>query len=219
MKMGFTGFVYDTTLPAVTASRQFVRENGDMIAHHIEGVPWAASLQGEPFPKELVTSWSDKKLSTPRGGKVYLAISPGRGSLKVSEKAAALPAKLEGKPYAHPLVKAAYLDYCRRSIKFFEPDYLAIGIEVNEIHSSGKKNWEAYVDLHQHVYRELKKDHPELPIFASFTLHNLYKEKGAILSEFKELMAFNDFVAVSYYPFFMGRPERPRLDDGAVHRV
>src|SRR5262245_48252545 len=43
-RMGFTGFVYDTTLKAVTESRKFVRENGDIIAHHIEGVPWAEAL-------------------------------------------------------------------------------------------------------------------------------------------------------------------------------
>ena len=40
-RMGFTGFVYDITPEASTASRKFVRENGDILAHHIEGVPWA----------------------------------------------------------------------------------------------------------------------------------------------------------------------------------
>ena len=49
--MGFTGFVYDTTLEAVTASRKFVRENGDILAHHLEGVPWAEALNGRPFPR------------------------------------------------------------------------------------------------------------------------------------------------------------------------
>ena len=41
------------------------------------------------------------------------------------------------------------------------PDYLAIGIEVNEIFQVGPDKWRAYAALHRHVYEELKKDHPE----------------------------------------------------------
>jgi len=59
----------------------------------------------------------------------------------------------------------------------------------------------ARVELHQHVYRELKKEHPNLPIFASYTLHNLIKHKGEMLKASQELMAFNDYAAISFYPF------------------
>ena len=52
-RMGFTGFVHDITPEAVAASRKFVRENGDILAHHIEGVPWAEALSGKPFPKAV----------------------------------------------------------------------------------------------------------------------------------------------------------------------
>ena len=62
----------------------------------------------------------------------------------------------------------AYLNYCRRAVEFFKPDYLSIGIEVNEIHrDGGPKKWDAYVALHQHIYDELKKDHKDMPIFAA----------------------------------------------------
>ena len=63
--------------------------------------------------------------------------------------------------------------------------------------------WRAYVALHQHVYEELKKDRPELPIFASWTLHNMFKKRGEMLDDWKKLMPYNDLVAVSYYPFFV----------------
>ena len=136
-RMGFTGFVYDITLEAVTGSRKFVRENGDILAHHIEGVPWTEALNGQPFPKALLDEWEGKKSATPPKGKVYLAISPGRGDLKVADKGGPLPRELAGKAYDDPLVMKAYLNYCRRAIEFFKPDYLAIGIEVNEIHDAG----------------------------------------------------------------------------------
>ena len=202
--MGFTAFPHDITAEAVNQTRQFVRTNADLIAHHIEGVPWAEALREEPFPRELVSDRETKRSMTPPGAKVYLAISPGRGELKLAEKGASpLPPELRGKTYDDPLVKKAYLNYCRRSIEFFQPDYLAIGIEVNEIFSAGKDKWQAYVELHRHVYGELKKEHPNLPIFASYTLHNLIKARGEMLKVCQELMPFNDFVAISFYPFFV----------------
>lgn len=205
-RMGFTGFVPDITLPAVTGARAFVRDNGDIIAHHIEGVPWAEALGGLPFSTELTQEWEGKKAATPPGGKVYLAVSPGRGELKVAEKGLPLPAELKGKTYDDPLVKRAFLNYCRRVFDFFKPDYMCIGIEVNEIHSAGAAPWRAYFDLHRHVYRELKKEHEDLPVFASFTLHNMFKEqREEMLSAFQRLMPYNDLVAVSYYPFILGK--------------
>jgi len=205
-RMGFTAFLHDITAQAVEETRQFVRTNADLIAHHIEGVPWSEALQDEPFPKELMEDRETKRSMKPPGAKVYLAISPGRGELKLAEKGTTpLPAELVGKTYGDALVKKAYLNYCRRSIEFFKPDYLCIGIEVNEILSAGKEKWEAYAELHRHVYRELKKEHPDLPIFASYTLHDLIKHKGEQLKASQELMAFNDVVAISFYPFFIGQ--------------
>jgi hypothetical protein len=207
-RMGFTGFVHDTTLEAVTASRKFVRENGDILAHHIEGVPWAEALADQPLPPAILEEWEGKKSATPPDGKVYLAISPGRGELKLAEKAGPLPPELAGKAYDDPLVMRAYLNYCRRAIEFFRPDYLAIGIEVNEIHDQGPRAWQAYAALHECVYDELKKDQADLPIFASWTLHNMFKKRGPMLAAFKDLMPHNDLVAVSYYPFFVDDANR-----------
>lgn len=207
-RMGFTGFVYDITLEAVTQSRKFCHENGDLIAQHIEGVPWAEALSGQPFRKAILEEWEGKKSATPPKGKVYLAISPGRGDLKLADKGGPLPKELTGKAYDDPLVLKAYLNYCRRAIEYFRPDYLTIGIEVNEIHDAGPKAWNAYIALHKHVYTELKKEHPELPIFASWTLHNMFKKRGSMLESWKELMPWNDMIAVSYYPFFMSDGDR-----------
>ena len=148
----------------------------------------------------------------PPGAKVYLAVSPGRGDLKLPDRGATpLPSELKGKSYDDPLVQRAFLTYCRRCIDFFKPDYLAIGIETNEIFNSGAKKWRAYVELHRYVYGELKKEHPGLPIFASFTLHNMIKDRGPMLAAWRELMPFNDFVAVSYYPFLAGEPAEKAL--------
>jgi hypothetical protein len=211
-RMGFTAFPHDFTPQAVEETRTFVRANADLIAHHIEGVPWTEALRAGPFSKELLGEYDSKRSMRPPGAKVYLAISPGRGDLKLPDKGAApLPPELKGKPYDDPLVKKAYLAYCRRSIEFFTPDYLAIGIETNEILSAGLDKWRAYVELHRYVYRELKREYPNLPIFASFTLHNMAKDQGRMFDAWAELMPENDLVAVSYYPFLLGWPPEKAL--------
>ena len=212
-RMGFTAFPHDITEQAFLETREFVRRNADLVAHHIEGVPWAEMAAGQPLPPAMVREWEGKRSMVPPGAQVYLAVSPGRGDLKGAEKAAPLPAELKGKAYDDPPVRAAYLRYCREAVRFFRPDYLAIGIEVNEIHSASAAAWRAYAELHRHVYGELKKEHPKLPVFASFTLHNLVKRRGEMLSEFLKLMPFNDLAAVSYYPF-MVEPAKalPALD-------
>jgi len=206
--MGFTGFPHDFSIEAVSHAQDFSRQNADIIAHHIEGVPWSELLSDAPFSDELINDWKGKEQATPKGGKVYLAISPGRGDLKPGEKSEPFPKGLKGRSYDDPVVLDAYLSYCRRMLEFFKPDYLAIGIEVNEIYQVGKDKWRAYVALHRHVYQELKKDHPNLPIFASFTLHGMLNQTGRsrdeMLTAFGEIMPFNDFVAVSFYPFIRG---------------
>jgi hypothetical protein len=211
-RMGFTAFPHDFRLEAVEETRKFIRANADLIAHHIEGVPWTESLRGDPYSKELLGEYESKRSMRPPGAKVYLAVSPGRGDLKLPDKGAApLAPELKGKLYDDPLVKKAYVAYCRWGVDFFRPDYLAIGIETNEILNAGADKWRAYVELHRFVHRELKKDHPKLPIFASFTLHNIAKDSGRMLDAWAQLMPENDLVAVSYYPFLLGWPPEKAL--------
>jgi hypothetical protein len=98
-RMAFTGFPHDISIEAVLHAREFSRQNADIIAHHIEGVPWAELLQDVQFSDELIDDWMGKKEATPAGGKVYLPISPGRGDLKLGEKSLPFPKELVGKPY------------------------------------------------------------------------------------------------------------------------
>ncbi len=126
-----------------------------------------------------------------------------------------MPAGFIDKPFDHPDVKAAFTSYALRAAEFFGPAYLAIGIEVNELHDKGADTWEAYAELHRHVYQAVKADHPRLLVFASFTLHNMLDWQGkpneAMIAAYDDLMPYNDAVAVSFYPFIGGLS--PRVDE------
>ena len=65
--------------------------------------------------------------------------------------------------------KAAYLKYCIEAVKFFQPDYLVIGIEVNELMHNQPAMWDGYLDLQQQTYSALKALYPNLPVSVSLT--------------------------------------------------
>ena len=117
-RMGFTAFPHDITPQAVEETRRFVRANADLIAHHIEGVPWTEALREEPFSKELLGEYESKRSMKPPGAKVYLAISPGRGDLKLPDKGAApLAAELIAGAKAQERIAAKF-----PNIQIFMPD-------------------------------------------------------------------------------------------------
>ncbi len=208
-RMGFTPFPYDMTLEAITDGKKFFAGNADIMAQHMESIPWTEALNGKPFSKHLTDDWNGRRDRTPKNAKIYLALSPGRGDLAKywgEKEDLPLPKEFKGKPFNDPLVKQAYLAYCKRAIAVWKPDFMCIGIEVNEIFTGSKKNWDAYAELHKYVYAELKKEHPKLPISASFTLHNLLNkgENKPMVEACRQIMDSCDFVAISFYPFIAG---------------
>jgi hypothetical protein len=139
----------------------------------------------------------------------------GRNSLAVDRRGKA-PEGFEEKEFDDPEVKQGYLNYCRRAIEHFNPDYLAIGIEVNELRANSPERWPHLVELHRYVYDELKKDHPDMQIFATLTLHNMLNEQHRnderYQQDLKEFLKYNDLAGISFYSFLgtIGNPERPK---------
>jgi hypothetical protein len=221
--MGLTPFPYDITPEAAIDTFENIAKLGDMIAHHIEGgVPWTEALEDKPFSAHVQENWKARKEHTPKNFKVYLALN----CLNMTRDAMAgyhgekedmpVPDAFKGKQLDDPMVKKAYLNYCRRAVKFFKPDYLAIGIEVNELIHNTPPMWPGFVDLYKYVYGEIKKDNPNLPIFASITLHSLLKDEWKDLeverTKIKEFLPFNDIAGISFYSFIktIGPVDRPK---------
>jgi hypothetical protein len=216
-RMGFTPFPPDDTPQAAKDVTQFIRANADIVAQHMESVPWTEALNGQPLGANLMNSWRGRKESMPTNATTYLALNPGRAALADYWGATEhdpLPAEFKGKTFSDPIVKQAYLNYCKRAIEFFQPEYMAIGIEVNEIVYNAPDKAAGYAELHEYIYRELKKSYPKLPIFASFTLHGLLDERRPkadrerSLAFVKALMPYNDLVGISFYPFFGNMSDR-----------
>jgi hypothetical protein len=124
-----------------------------------------------------------------------------------------LPEAFNDKAFNDPTVKKAYLNYCRRAVAYFQPNYFAVGIEVNELFHNSPQMWSPFVELHKFIYTELKQSYPDLPVFFTVSLHNLtnpsWKEREKQQDEVRKLLEFSDIVGISYYPFMAGQSECP----------
>lgn len=220
--MGFTPFPPDITPEAVERTYKGIAANSDIICHHFDdGVPWPEALEGKPFSKHLTDGWKTRKDKTPADFKVFVAVTP----LNAFRKAMALyhgekdnmplPKAFENKAFDDPAIMKAYLEYCRRTVKYFKPDYFAVGIEVNELVHNSPEKWPGFVRLYKHVYSRLKKDYPQMPIFCTFTLHNMLQDGWSDIElqreKVREFLPEVDIAGISFYPFMktLGAPERP----------
>lgn len=147
---------------------------------------------------------------------VYLAVTPihilrdGLADYR-GDVEGPVPAPYAGKPFDDPIVVDAFGAYVDRMLDEFEPDRLAIGIEVDLLRNKRPDLWDGYAALHRTVYERVKAKRPDLPVFMTLTVHELLEPDGrdvdGILSAVKGLMPWSDRVALSYYPFLSGEPK------------
>ena len=210
--MGFTPWPWALDAAAVQETYDFINANADIIAHHIEeGVPWTEALKERPFHPAMMAAWEGRKRSTSARLKVFLSISPinqlrdGMADYRGAEHQMPIPAAFKGKRFNHPDVKAAYFRYARKAVEFFEPDYLAIAVEVNELLENRPAVWDDFAELYRSTYQELKREHPNLPIFFTVSLHNLVNPaRGDPAHRWKKIEALwshSDLAGISFYPF------------------
>ncbi len=239
--MGFTPFPYDadpaTFLQVVDDVYTRLTADADMVLHHLEeGIPWNAALADDmstpasvtfPYTDHIKLDWDTRNSKTPSSHKKFVAITPlnlGRESLAPwRDTANEQDLQTPFDTYAADRdlnaddVKTAYLNYSRRVIEYLQPDYLAIGIEVNLLRRhTDADTWAKYAELNQYVFTQLKTEYPELPIFVSVSAVEMligYVDPPAEFSGdavayqstqlaiFNDILMHSDYYAISLYPF------------------
>lgn len=221
-RMGFTPWPHDATEEAAASAYSFIASHGDLVCHHLDsGVPWSQAASDDPFPATVTTEWRSRLANTPHGSSVYLALTPlnfardGLADSVGNDGNSEHGVLWQSLPLSDSAIKRAYLRYCREAIQWFNPSYVAIGIEVNLFAKLQPARWNEYVELHRATYDALKIEYPRLPIFASVAMHDLLAtDRSAVAEERSWVAEFftsrNDIFAFSFYPDFV------TTDTGAV---
>lgn len=220
--MGFTPFPYDISVEAVNFTYDAIAADADIINHHFDnGVPWTEAVANESFHTNIMNDWSYRKNSTPAGHKVYVSVAPlsvdrnGLANYRGEEDDMPLQTPWNIYQFDNDSVKTAYLNYCKRIIDFFNPDFFNMAIEANLLYYNAPDKWIAFLTFHEYIYDQLKITYPGLVIFSSVTgahIMNGYlagndfaQQRLAAL----QIIDKSDLYAISFYPFlsnYLGNP-------------
>jgi hypothetical protein len=202
-RMGFTtepgGPTGGDKLPPKPTIR-FVRSNADFLVVHRDGprVPWLELSQGRTrrFSRRLAKQRA--RLGT--GYPLFLVITP----LNIFRNGIGgeWPDELGQPCVSNPLLQDAFKTYARVAVESMQPDYLALGAEVNLYALTPPDecpdDFDAYVALYKETYNLVKAIRPDLPVFVTFQLDFMHiaQQQMFPLRFLPEL----DRLALSFYP-------------------
>jgi len=211
--MGFSSWPPSIDSTLNNQAYSFMRKHGDIFERHEDdGMPWVEALNGDPLPQAFLNNWADQKSLVGSDQKIFLMVSPlgmERNNLAPyygESDNMPLPADWQNKFLGDKQVQIAYLRILKEGIEFWHPDYLSIGSEVNVMMHSDFDKWKQYKEFHKFIYTELKKDYPNLPIFATFTIQEMRGEaegsnKERQIKEIKSLLPYLDIIGISAYSY------------------
>ncbi|MEL6557023.1 MAG: glycosyl hydrolase 53 family protein [Bacteroidota bacterium] len=204
--MGFTTWSYGPTLENVNETYSFIANNSHIYSEHIDSnIPWNAWINDETLPvaftNEIAGRVDRKILSKERLLSVSL-LNLDRDDL-ASDFDGTVP---NYDSFDDESIRNAYFKHINFLVGEINPEYLVIAMEVNELRLKSPEKWEGYKNLIADVKSRIKALYPELKISESVTLHNLYQPDVAnpqlYIDEIMGHVNQNDFVAISFYPFF-----------------
>lgn len=207
---GLSTFPYDRSPEAVEQTFRMAAEYSDLYVVQLDdGVPWTEALGDTRFPDALQRKWRDLKSHAPAGRPVYLALQPlghDRVNLASPVEGSSVPRGLRGAAFDAEVVKTAYFNYTRRTVRFFQPAFLNLGVENGELAYRKPGDWAAYVRLIKHVITALKSEFPSLRMGISFGLQSLMEPMTARRA--RELVDASDYLGLSFYPYMSNFHEK-----------
>ena len=212
--MGFSPWLYDNTLQAQSWTYDKIITYGDIISEHMEeGVPWQESYDNTPFPQSFIDEIQSRMALKGSNQKVVLQISPlnvsrnGLANYRGTLPNQTLPEEWSNLAFNDDKVKGAFLNYSKRMVQYFSPDYLLVGVESNLLIRNNPDVWLQYVELQHYIYSELKKIYPNLPISVSMFCVPYFPQWSnednleQQINGLKDIEPYVDFISFSVHPF------------------
>ena len=206
-RMGFTPLPYDLTPEAFQETYIRIAEHGDIVSHLFdEGVPWTAAANGTTFHPNVEADIAQRRAGTRRDSAVLLSVTPlaqDRVSLAgewAETGGMPLPERLEGLSFDDPDVVSAFVGYALRMIDRFDPDYFAYALEISDL-AGDPEAGDAFVTFASEVHRAVKRVHPDLPVFPTWSLGNRTAFTDDLRAFMEAMEPYSDVLAVSTYPY------------------
>jgi hypothetical protein len=207
--MGVNPFPYDISPEAVEATQLWILDNTDLVTIKLdEGVPWQEALENKNTYDPGFEGSLDWKGKKPQDKRVFLSLTPlnkektGMANYRGAMENMPNPEPWNKKDLDDPMVAKAYLNFCREMIRRFKPDYMAYGIEVNNLVKTPAK-WKKFVPFARDIYMALKKDNPRLSLILTLSTETATdpEQVGQQKKAIGEILPFTDLIAVTAIPY------------------
>jgi len=211
-KMGFSTWSFGPNEQDKDDTYQFISENSDIYSEQIDDkIPWNSLINNQPLPDEFINEISFRVSKRVSNTQLLLSVSllnTDRDNL-LEDFDGSIPNYFS---LSDKVIEDAYFKHVKYLIEQFQPDYLVVAMEVNDLKLKSESKWSEYKILIQNVKVRIKQEYPSVKISESITLHNLYNPEVSNPTEYiNEIVNYlnqMDFVAISFYPFFKGQHNR-----------
>ncbi len=205
-RMGFSTWAYGAETSAKNDTYAYIAANADIYSEQIDDkIPWQALFNDTAFPQAFLDDMENRISKKPAGHQLLLGVglfNTGRTNL-AEDYDGSTPSYTS---LNDAKIVAAYLKYVTWLIEKYQPDYLLLALESNEIWINNQSLWAGYTQMMQSIRTSLKQVYPNLLVSESMTLHNLYQPQVIDVVVYQQTMInyLNqlDFAAISFYPFF-----------------
>jgi len=207
-EMGFSTWAYAPSLESINSTYQFINNNSTIYSEQIDNnIPWSTWINNATLPSEFtddLTRRLDNKITN-----LPLLLSISLLNIDRTDLASDFDGSIPNYSALNDkIIEDAYFKHVDYLIQKFQPKYLVIAIEVNELRIKDENKWEEYKLLIQEVKTRIRNKYPNLQLSESITLHNLFQPEVSDPNDYiNEMVAYAnqmEFVAISYYPFFKG---------------
>ncbi len=206
LRLGFSTLPAELTDTAYVDAFATAAQYGDVVLIQ-RTPPWEDFLPGATISNQTTetTRGEVALLDQYKGLQRFYAIDPTDGAVQRS-RIANLPAGIDPQQgFNAPDLREAFIAYTAYVVKNYQPDYLAIGVEINMLYERSQSQYEAFVSLYRDAYAQAKAASPHTKVFPTFQLEDLLGTFGTIhpphwevLDDFRGMM---DALAISTYPY------------------
>lgn len=206
--LGFGAIPSENSTESYIAAFARAAQYGEVIVIQ-RAPPWADFLPNAQISQETIdTTALETNLLDQYGLKVVYAIDP-TDPLVGRTRLANLPEGMSASTgFDNPQLRNAFVGYVRYIVRNYEPEYLALGVEVNMLRERDPAQFDSFVSLYREAYENAKDANPNTKVFPTFqleeiegTLDRIHPPDWQALDAFADIM---DALAVSTYPYLGG---------------
>jgi hypothetical protein len=206
--LGFSSLPRELNADAYRDALEFIGDHGDIVLIQ-RNVPWSEFTPGAEVGDDTArTTSAERDAIDDHGLRLFFAIDLTDGATG-RDRLAGLPPSLSGRALDDPDVRAAFVTYAEYVAINYEPDFLALGVEMNLYYERNRDDFENFKSLYAQAYDVVKEASPGTQVTVTMQYEDLqgiaptddpHFESWELVTAFDPRL---DFVGISTYPSFV----------------